>query len=119
MYFMYLMFRFIKSFLIFIVLYHILVTIICYGIFGGQYQELFSVIRDGIWILGLLTIMISYWKVLKSYLKTWKYPLIAFLVLLIFGIGMSLLNQQSFLDIFIGIKYGFWYLMILFGSAFM
>ncbi len=111
------MFKFIKSFLIFIVLYHILVTIVCYGIFGWQYQEIFSIIRDGIWIVWLFVIIISYRKVLGSYLRVRKYPLIWFWILLLFGVGMSLFHQKSLFDIFVGIKYGFWYLMILFGSS--
>lgn len=111
------MLRFIKSFLIFIILYHILVTVLCYGIFGGQYQEIFSIVRDGIWFVGIVVIALGYRKSLWEYLKVWKYPLIGFWILLIFGIGMSLFHQKEWYDIFVWIKYGFWYLTILLSSS--
>lgn len=72
------MLKFIKSFLIFIILYHILVTVVCYGIFGGHYQEIFSLARDGIWIAFIVAVIATHRKHCRAFLTTRKYPLIAF-----------------------------------------
>jgi len=72
------MLKFIKAFLIFVILYHILVTVFCYGIFGGQYQEIFSLARDVIWIGFIFVAAISQRTQCKAFLRTRKYPLIAF-----------------------------------------
>jgi len=112
------MLKFVKLFLIFIILYHILVTIVCYGIFGWQYQEIFSLIRDGIWIVFVFFVIVSQRGQSKAFLKTRKYPLIAFSVLLLFWVWISKLIGKGRSDIFIGIKYGVRYLWILFSAVF-
>lgn len=112
------MLKFIKAFLIFVILYHILVTVFCYGIFGGQYQEIFSLARDVIWIGFIFVAAISQRTQCKAFLRTRKYPLIAFWVLLVFWMVISKVIGKGWSDIFIGIKYGVWYLWILFSAGF-
>ncbi len=106
------MMKFIKTFFIFIVLYHILVTVMCYGFFWWQYQEAISLTRDGIRILFVLAIIATQSKQFKLFLSTRKYPLIALGILLLFGVGMSKRIGKSRYDIAIGIKYGLRYLII-------
>lgn len=72
------MLKFLKLFLIFVILYHILVTVVCYGIFGGQYQEIFSLARDGIWLAFVVVVIATHRRQCKAFLSTRKYPLIAF-----------------------------------------
>lgn len=111
------MLKFIKSFFIFIVLYHILVTIICYGFFGGQYQEIFSLIRDGIWIVFVVLVIATHRRHCRYFLRTRKRPLIMLWVLLVFWIAISRRIGKSWYDILIGIKYGLRYLIILITAA--
>lgn len=106
------MIRFLKPFLIFVVLYHIFVTIVWYGILGWAYPQLPALGRDAIWLLFFGIICIANFKILKSYLKTRKRPRITFIIILIFGIGISLLKWKWLYDISVGIKYGLLYLFI-------
>ncbi|MCX6825316.1 MAG: hypothetical protein NTY80_03750 [candidate division SR1 bacterium] len=112
------MIRFIKSFLIFVVLYHILVTIVGYGVLGGAYPQLPALGRDGLWLLFFVIVLISNFKDIKAYLTTWKWPRIAFISIMIFGIGISFMKGKSVYDIFIGIKYGLLYLYIFLSATF-
>ncbi|MCF7835196.1 hypothetical protein K9M48_04070 [Candidatus Gracilibacteria bacterium] len=112
------MWKFLKIFGIFIVLYHILVTIIVYGIFGGNYAELPTLLRDGTWIIFFLTIFFVYNKHRKEYFEKRKYPRIALIIMLVFGISISLFKGKSLFDIFVGIKYGFFYMIIFLTASF-
>ncbi len=112
------MLRFLKVFLIYIILYHIIVTIFCYGIFWGNYQEVISMTRDSIRILFVLAVVITNIKQCKRFFSTRKYPLIALWVLLLFSIGISKWIGKSRYDIAIGIKYGLRYLIIFFTAAY-
>lgn len=111
------MLRFIKIFLIFIILYHIIVTVICYGIFWGQYQEIFSFIRDGIRMIFFIIAIITHRKHCKQFLKTWKYPLISIGAIFVFSIVVSQFLGKWRYDILIGIKYGVRYLIIMISAA--
>ena len=104
--------RFLKIFLIFVVLYHIFVTIIRYWIFGWAYPEIPALFRDTIRLLALALVFTYNYKFIKEYWKKWKRPWITFIILLIFWVWMSYLKWKSFYDIFIGIKYCFIYLFI-------
>lgn len=111
------MIKFLKAFLIFTLLYHILVTVVCYGFFGGQYPEIPALLRESIWVLFILIIVIANRRALISYTKTWKYPRIFFICVVLFGIGISRLQEKSFSDMVIGIKYGFWYLFVFLSTS--
>lgn len=107
------MVKFLKAFLIFVILYHIIVTVICYGIFWGQYQEFFSLLRDGIRIAFIAIVISTHRRHCRQFLKTRKYSLIFLWALLIFGIVISKWMDKSRYDILVGIKYGLRYLIIL------
>ncbi|EKD25571.1 MAG: hypothetical protein ACD_80C00013G0001 [uncultured bacterium (gcode 4)] len=112
------MIRFLKAFLIFVVLYHILVTVVWYGILGWAYPQLPALGRDAIWLLFFAIIAIINFKSIKSYLTTWKRPWITFIIIIIFGVGISLLKWKWMYDIFVGIKYGLLYLYIFLSATF-
>lgn len=114
---MHAMIKFLKTFLIFIVLYHILVTIICYGIFWWHYQETLSLVRDSIRIIFILAIITTHWKDTMWFIKIWKYPLITLSIVLIFSIGISKQIGKSQYDIWVGIKYGLRYIIIIITAA--
>ena len=52
--------RFIKAFLILIVLYHILITVIQYGIFGWAHPDLPAILRDGIRFVFMICVILFY-----------------------------------------------------------
>ncbi len=112
------MIRFLKAFLIFVVLYHIVVTVIGYGALHGAYPQLPALTRDGIWLLFFGIIAAAHITSISAYLRRWKRPRITLIVILIFGVGISLLKGKAPYDIFVGIKYGLLYLFIFLSSTF-
>lgn len=112
------MIRFLKPFLIFVVMYHIFVTVIWYGILGWSYPQLPALGRDALWSLFFVGILIANIKTITSYLKTWKRPRITFIIIILFGIGISLLKWKWLYDISVGIKYGLLYLYIFLSATF-
>lgn len=112
------MVRFLKVFFIFVVMYHIFVTVVWYGVLWWAYPQLPALGRDAIWLLFFAIIVIINFKTIKAYLKTRKRPRITLIILLLFGIGISLLKGKWVYDIFVGIKYGLLYLLIFLSSTF-
>jgi len=113
------MIRFLKWFLIFIILYHVLITIIQYGIFGWAHPDAPAILRDAVWFLFILWTIITYSKHLKSYLKARKRPWITFIILIVFSVGISYLKGKNISDMLVGIKYGFLYLPIFLSATFL
>ncbi|MCX6823094.1 MAG: hypothetical protein NTX91_03835 [candidate division SR1 bacterium] len=111
--------KFIKIFLILIVLYHVLITVIQYGIFGGAHPNLPAILRDGIRFVFVVCIIIFYTKEFGSYLKKRKRPWICLIVLAAFSVGVSYLKGKGISDMLIGIKYGFLYLPIFLSATFL
>ena len=97
-------------FLVLTVLYHILVTVIWFGIFGWAFPQLPSLLRDGVRILMFLISTISFWKLLPGYWKRRKYAWLSFIWLCIFSVWLSWLKDKSFYDMFVWFKYGFQYI---------
>lgn len=112
------MIRFLKAFLIFVVIYHIFVTVIWYGVLGWAYPQLPALGRDALWSLFFVSICIVNNKAITSYLTTRKRPRITFIIIIFFGIGISLLKWKWLYDIFVGIKYGLLYLYIFLSATF-
>lgn len=112
------MFRFLGIFWIFIVFYHLFVTIIIYWFLWGSYAEFPAILRDGIRIVLFLIIFLFNIKYLKKYLLNWKYPWIVFIIMIIWGIVVSLLKDKTLFDMFIWIKYWFFYMLILLTASF-
>jgi len=112
------MLKFLKGFFILIVFYHIIVTVLCYGILWGQYPELPSLIRDWFRILFFIWVLFVYYKDWAAYFKKRKYPWIAFFVILIWWIIISIFAHKSMSDMLIWIKYGFFYIFIFLSASF-
>ena len=110
--------RFIKAFLIIIVLYHMLITVVQYGIFGWAHPELPAILRDGIRALFIVCGILCYTKELKSYFNKRKRPRICLIILVVFSVGVSYLKGKNISDMLIGIKYGFLYLPIFLSATF-
>lgn len=101
---------FLRFFLIFVVLYHLFVTLFVYWVMKGQYYEIFSLSKDLLRVLLILISIIMYFQNIKSYLKLRAKPIILFVVLIIFWLSVSYFQWKTFYDIFIWIKYGFLYI---------
>jgi len=112
------MMKFLKPFLIFVVLYHIFVTVVGYGVLWWVYPQLPALGRDAIWLLFFAIILILNFKVIKSYFRTRKRSRITFFIIILFGVGISLLKGKWVYDIFVGIKYGLLYLFIFLSATF-
>ncbi len=111
--------RFLKWFLIFIVGYHIIVTCIGYGVFGGKYPQIWPILRDSI-RLGYIVYIGILWRVhLRTYFTKWKQLWIRTGILFIFALSISYLKEKSLYDMFVGIKYGLLYLPIFLSATFM
>lgn len=112
------MVRFLKPFFIFVVMYHIFVTVIWYGVLWWAYPQLPALGRDALWLLFFAIICIANIKSFKPYLKIRKRPRISLGMILIFGVAMSLTKGKWMYDIFVGIKYGLLYLFIFLSATF-
>lgn len=113
------MLKFLKWFFILIVLYHIIVTVICYWVLWWQYPELPSLIRDWLRIWFFILMFFVYRKDWKNYFNRRKYPWIAFIIMIIWWVIISLLAEKSISDMLIWIKYWFFYIFIFLSSSFL
>ncbi len=110
--------KFIWAFFVLIAIYHIIVTVLWYGIRWSESQILISIWRDALWMLFVLVIFLSHIKKTWEYLKKWKNTWIWFVILIGFSVWISFLMWQSIANMMIGIKYGFFYLFIFLTASF-
>ncbi|MBS8122317.1 hypothetical protein [Candidatus Vampirococcus lugosii] len=110
--------NFVKLFVIFIFSYYILNTFFVYGIFDGQFQLIFSLLKEIIWFFFVLLLIIFNFDKFKKYLIDYKYFIILLLFYIFWGILISLINQKGLYDIFIGIKYNIFFVIIFLSSTF-
>ncbi len=110
--------KFIWAFFVLIAIYHIIVTVLWYGIMWSESQILISIWRDALWMFFVLVIFLSHIKKTWEYLKKWKNIWIWFVVLIWFSVWISFLMWQSIANMMIGIKYGFFYLFIFLTASF-
>lgn len=96
--------------------YHIISTILGYGLRDGIYTTSIAIVRDAIWFLLVVWVAIRKYSYIISYLRRWRSLWAALLVTCIFSIVWSMYMDQWWYEILIGIKYGFMYLVI-FASA--
>jgi hypothetical protein len=78
-----------------------------------------ALFREWLWLLFLLIALILWYKKFKPYWKYWKKTWIAFIILIIVSILFSLLKNVSLSNMFIWIKYWFWWTFILISSSFL
>ena len=99
------------------VFYQVIATFFVYGIHlcESSYPAL---IREWIWLLFLFVVLISWYKKFKPYWKYWKKTWIAFIILIVISVFFSWLKDISRSNMFIWIKYGFWWTFILISASF-
>ena len=100
------------------VLYQVIATFVVYGLqlCSSSFPAL---VREWIWLLFLLIVVILWFKKIKPYWKLWKQAIITFAVLILVSVLFSLLiNDTSLSNIFIWIKYGFWWMFIPISASF-
>ncbi len=114
------MFFFLRSFLLFIALYHIIATFLVYGSNSWLTTSDVAIAREIIWILFSLICFILWLKNKKVFLflKATKKSTIALIVLFAFSIVMSILLWKSWYSIMIWIKYSLRYLCIFYSSVY-
>lgn len=110
--------KFLWGFLWLIAIYHIIVTVLWYGIMWWDSQAIISIARDWLWLIFVLAVFVWNLKKVKDYLKKWKNVRIRFVVLILFSLWISFLAWQSIGNIMIWIKYGFFYLLIFLTASF-
>jgi len=110
--------KFLWGFLWLIAIYHIIVTVLWYGIIWWESQAIISIARDMLWLIFVLVIFFWNFKKVKDYLKKWKNVRIRFVVLILFSLWISFLAWQSISNIMIWIKYDFFYLLIFLTASF-
>lgn len=110
--------QFLKYFLIIIAAYHIVVTILWYGVDLGISQTNISIIRDALWLIFVVLVAIWSDDWIKWYIKKWKKVRILFVVLLLFSVWISYVKWVSLSNMMIGIKYWFYFMVIFLTSTF-
>ena len=110
--------QFLKYFFIAIVAYHIVVTILSYWLDLWISQSNISIFRDALWIC--FVIIVGIWSDgwIVWYLKKWKKVWIWFAILILFSLWISYLKWVSLSNMMIGIKYGFYFLVIFLTASF-
>lgn len=103
---------FLRFFLVFVVLYHLFVTLFVYWVMKGQYYEILSLSKDILRLLLIFTSFFVYLKHIKTYFQARSKPITLFIVLLLFSIWVSYIQWKSPYDMFIWLKYGFLYIFI-------
>ena len=106
------MFRFLQIFLLFIVCYHVFVTILGYGILWWEHIEQLLALKELIRGVAVLAFGASQREATKKYFQQRKKTWILFGIMIIFGVLMSRLQGQSRHSILIGLKYNFHFLGI-------
>lgn len=77
-----------------------------------------ALVREWLWILFLFVVLILWYKKFKPYWKHWKKAWIGFVLLIIVSVLISLVKDVSRSNMFIGIKYWFWWMFILISAGF-
>lgn len=106
-------------FLLSFLLYHILVTVLGYGILGWNMPQNFALLRDGLWILLLIIYFFVQIKSLPIYWKKWKNLRYVFFGLLGISLFFSYIQEKTVYDMFIGFKYWFYYIFIFLSATFL
>ena len=78
-----------------------------------------ALFREWLWLFFLLIALILWYKKFKPYWRYWKKTWIAFIILIIVSILFSLLKNVSLSNMFIWIKYWFWWTFILITASFL
>ena len=99
------------------VLYQVIATFLVYWIqaCGSSYPAL---IREWIWLLFLFVVLILWYKKFKPYWKHRKKAWIGFIILIIVSVLISWVKDVSRSNMFIWIKYWFWWMFILMSASF-
>lgn len=92
-------------------LYHVLVTVVVYGMWRSH-AEVLVIIRDGLWLLFFLVSCVIHRKLIVAYLQRTWYLRLVFIALWTLGVVVSCFHQKLPGDIIIGAKYGMQFFVI-------
>jgi len=99
------------------VLYQVISTFFVYWI-QLCWTSFPALVREWRWLILLFVAFVIWYKKFKTYRKYWKRTLISFIILIIVSVFFSILKDVSWNNMFIGIKYWFWWMFILISAGF-
>lgn len=108
-----------RGFLLLFLLYHILVTILWFGVFQGNFPQIPALLRDWFWIFLLVGSFFTSFSTFTHYRKQRKHLRYLFFALLATSLFFSYLQDKTLYDMFVGFKYGFYYLFIFLSATFL
>ncbi len=111
------MYRYIKWFLLLIVAYHLLHTLILWWIGVGD-AVLLSTIKEFLWFGFVLFALIRWRKQAWEFFVKWKRLVLGLVALVVWSIGLSLYYDVSVMTMIVGIKYDIVPLLILVSAMF-
>ena len=108
------MILFIRLFLIFAVLFHIISVGLIYWLDIGIWSAKLAIIREAIWLCFVITVTLIHYKKskLKNFFQQNKKLWIATIFLFGYSILFSLTVWKTPHDIIVGVKYTIWYMVI-------
>lgn len=108
-----------RGFLLLFLLYHVLVTILWFGVFHGSFPQAPALARDGLWMLLVVWYFFASLSSFASYRKQRKKLRYVFFALLGVSVFFSYIQNKTIYDMFIGFKYGFHYLFLFLSATFL
>lgn len=105
-------------FLLLASLYHVLVTLLVYGLWWVQ-PEVLVVIRDLLWFFIFGVTILVYRKYFLSYLRRTRKLRVVFILLGLFGLVVSYFQDKTVTDVLVGAKYGLQFFVIFLMAIFM
>lgn len=108
-----------RGFLLLFLLYHVLVTILGFGVFQGNFPQIPALARDWLWMLLLIGYFFTSLSTFKSYRKQRKQLRYLFFALLWVSVFFSYIQEKTIYDMFVWFKYGFHYLFLFLSATFL
>lgn len=105
-------------FLLFTSLYHVVVTLLVYGL-GWLQPEILVIVRDLSWFLIFFVTLVVYRKYFLSYVRRTRKLRVVFIVLSLFSLVISFLQHKTMTDILVGAKYGLQFFVIFLMAIFL
>ena len=98
-------------------LYHIIVTVVVYGI-GRHHPEYIVLVRDGLRLIFCLLVAVRYRHLVRQYLRNTWLLWFAFLALVLGSVSLSYSVGKTLGDMVVGAKYGMQFLAIFLSALF-
>lgn len=108
-----------RGFLLLFLLYHVLVTVLWFGIFQGNFPQIPALARDWLWMVLLIGYFFTSLSTFKSYRRQRKQLRYLFFTLLGISVFFSYIQEKTIYDMFVWFKYGFHYIFLFLSATFL